>query len=145
LNKPKLIAIVDDDENVLIAMQGLVEAFGYRTAAFGSANEFLTSDAINEAGCLIVDVQMPQMSGIELFHTLMATRQPVPAIFIAANPNPKAERRLLEEGAIAYLAKPIRTEALRESLRMTLHPVPGSDSHDNDWRNCPIREPHQRR
>jgi FixJ family two-component response regulator len=145
LNKPKLIAIVDDDENVLIAMQGLVETFGYRTAAFGSANEFLTSDAINEAGCLIVDVQMPQMSGIELFHTLMATRHPTPAIFIAANPNPKAERRLLEEGAIAYLAKPVRTEALRASLRMTLHPVPGSDSHDNDWRNCPIREPHQHR
>jgi FixJ family two-component response regulator len=145
LNTPKLIAIVDDDENVLIAMQGLVETFGYRTAAFGSANEFLTSDAINEAGCLIVDVQMPQMSGIELFHTLMATRYPMPAIFIAANPNPKAEKRLLEEGAIAYLAKPVRTEALRASLRMTLHREPGSDSHDNDWRNCPIRKPYQHR
>jgi FixJ family two-component response regulator len=145
LNKPKLIAIVDDDENVLIAMQGLVETFGYRTAVFGSANECLTSDAINEAGCLIVDVQMPQMSGIKLFHTLMATTDPMPAIFIAANPNPKAERRLLEEGAIAYLAKPVRTEALRASLRLTLHPVPGSDSHEKDWRNCPIRELHQHR
>jgi FixJ family two-component response regulator len=142
LNTLELVAIVDDDENVLIAMQGLVETFGYRTAAFGSANEFLTSDAINEAGCLIVDVQMPQMSGTELFHTLMATTYPMPAIFIAANPNPKAEKRLLEEGAIAYLAKPVRTEALRASLRMTLHREPGSDSHDNDWRNCPIRKPH---
>jgi response regulator of citrate/malate metabolism len=85
------------------------------------------------------------MNGIELFHALMATRHPVPAIFIAANPNPKAEKRLLEEGAIAYLAKPVRTEALRASLRMTLHPVPGSDSHDNDWRNYPIREPYQHR
>jgi FixJ family two-component response regulator len=145
LNTLELIAIVDDDENVLIAMQGLVETFGYRTAAFGSANEFLTSDAINEAGCLIVDVQMPQMSGIELFHTLMATRYPMPAIFIAANPNPKAEKRLLEEGAIAYLAKPVRTEALRASLRMTLNRIPRSDSHDNEWRNYPIREPHQHR
>jgi FixJ family two-component response regulator len=143
VNTPELIAIVDDDESVLTAMQGLVETFGYRTAAFGSANEFLTSDAINEAGCLIVDVQMPQMSGIELFHTLMATRYPMPAIFIAANPNPKAEKRLLEEGAIAYLAKPVHTEALRASLRMTLHRVPGSDSHDNDWRNCSVQKPHQ--
>jgi FixJ family two-component response regulator len=143
LDTLKLIAIVDDDENVLIAMQGLVETFGYRTAAFSSAKEFLTSDAINEAGCLIVDVQMPQMSGIELFHTLMATRYPMPAIFIAANPNPKAEKRLLEEGAIAYLAKPVRTEALRASLRMTLHREPGSDSHDKDWRNCRIRNPYQ--
>ncbi|MEH2545688.1 FixJ family two-component response regulator [Bradyrhizobium sp. AZCC 2262] len=145
MNTLQLIAIVDDDENVLIAMQGLVETFGYRTAAFGSANEFLTSDAINDAACLIVDVQMPQLSGIELFHTLTATRYPMPAIFIAANPNPKAEKRLLEEGAIAYLAKPVRTEALRASLRMTAHRAPGSDSHDNDWRNCPIRKPHQHR
>src|SRR4029077_4000404 len=143
LNTPELIAIVDDDENVLIAMQGLVETFGYRTAAFGSANEFLASDAINEAGCLIVDVQMPHMSGIELFHTLMTTRYPMPAIFIAANPNPKAEKRLLEEGAIAYLAKPVRTEALRASLRMTAHRAPGSDSHNNVGKTCQTQKPHQ--
>jgi FixJ family two-component response regulator len=145
LNTAELIAIVDDDEDVLAAMQGLVETFGYRTAAFASASEFLTSDAINEAGCLIVDVQMPQMSGIELFHTLIATSDPMPAIFIAANPNPKTEKRLLEGGAIAYLAKPVQTEALRASLHMTLRPVPGSDSHDYDRRNCSIRKPPQDR
>ena len=143
MDSPELIAIVDDDGGVLTAMQGLVETFGYRTAAFASASEFLASDAINEASCLVVDVQMPQMSGIELFHTLMATSDPMPAIFIAANPNPKTEKRLLEEGAIAYLAKPVRTEGLRASLHMTLHPMAGSDSHDNDRRNCPIRKPHQ--
>ena len=138
MNTPELIAIVDDDENVLIAMQGLVETFGYRTAAFGSANEFLTSDAMNEAGCLIVDVQMPKMSGIELFHTLMATRCPMPAIFIAANPNAKAERQLLEEGAIAYWAKPVQGEALRASIHMALYPASRSDSHDNPCRMCSI-------
>ena len=142
MKTPELIAIVDDDEGILVAMQGLVETFGYRTAAFASANEFLRSDAVNKTCCLIVDARMPQMSGIELFYTLMATRYPMPAIFIAANPNPRAEKRLLEEGAIAYLAKPVRTEVLRASLRMTMHRVPGSDSHDNDWRNCP---PHQHR
>jgi FixJ family two-component response regulator len=145
LNTPELIAIVDDDEDVLIAMQGLVETFGYRTAGFSSASKFLTSDAVNVARCLIADVQMPQMSGIELFHTLIATSDPMPAIFIAANPNPKTEKRLLEEGAIAYLAKPVRTEALRASLHMTLHPLPGSDSHDHDRRNCSIHKPHQDR
>jgi FixJ family two-component response regulator len=141
LDSPELIAIVDDDEGVLTAMKGLVETFGYRTAAFGSASEFLTSDAINEARCLIVDVQMPQMSGIELFHALNATSDPMPAIFIAANPNPKVERQLLEAGAIAYFAKPVQTEALRASLHMTLHPVPGSNSHDHGRRNCSIGKP----
>jgi FixJ family two-component response regulator len=143
--EPNLIAIVDDDEDVLIAMQGLVETFGYRTAAFASASEFQTSDAINEARCLIVDVQMPQVSGIELFHALIATSDAMPAIFIAANPNPKVERQLLEEGAAAYFAKPVQTEALRASLDMTLHPVPGSNSHDHNQRNCSIRKPHQHR
>jgi FixJ family two-component response regulator len=139
---PELIAIVDDDKDVLIAMQGLVETFGYRTAAFASASEFRTSDAINEARCLIVDVQMPQVSGIELFHALIATGDPLPAIFLAANPNPKVERQLLEEGAIAYSA-PVQTEALRAGLHMTLHPVPGSNSHDHNQRNCSLRKPHQ--
>jgi FixJ family two-component response regulator len=143
LDKSQLIAIVDDDEGVLTAMQGLVETFGYRTAAFASAGEFLTSDAINEANCLIVDVQMPRISGIELFQRLVATSDPIPAIFIAANPNPKVERQLLEQGAVAYLAKPVQTEDLRASLRMTLHPMAGSDSHDHDRRNCPIHKPPQ--
>ena len=70
MNTP-VIAIVDDDEGVLAAMQGLVETFGYQTAAFVSASEFLASTAMNEADCLIVDVRMPRMSGIELFHTLI--------------------------------------------------------------------------
>jgi FixJ family two-component response regulator len=140
---PELIAIVDDDKDVLIAMQGLVETFGYRTAAFASASEFRTSDAINDARCLIVDVQMPQVSGIELFHALIATGDPIPAIFLAANPNPKVGRQLLEDGAIAYFAKPVQTEALRASLHMTLHPVPGSNSHDHNQRNCSLRKPHQ--
>jgi FixJ family two-component response regulator len=140
LNTPELIAIVDDDEGVLAAMQGLVETFGYQTSAFASASEFLASTAINEAGCLIVDVQMPQMSGIELFHRLIATGDPMPAIFIAADPNPKFERRLLEQGAVAYLAKPIQTEVLSAGLYMALHPVPGSASHDSQRRNGPTRK-----
>jgi FixJ family two-component response regulator len=138
LNKPKLIAIVDDDEDVLLAMQGLVETFGYRTAGFASASAFLTSDAINEAQGLIVDVQMRRMSGPELFHRLTANGYPVPAIFIAANPNPKVERQLLEQGAIAFLAKPVQTEALRSSLHTALRPASGSDSHDTHRRMCPI-------
>ena len=142
MDLPELIAIVDDDEGVLTAMKGLVETFGYRTAAFASASGFLTSDAKNEARCLIVDVQMPQVSGIELFHALNATSDPMPAIFIAANPNPKVERQLLEEGAIAYFAKPVRTDALRASLHMTLHPVPGSNSHDYGRQYHSIRKPH---
>jgi FixJ family two-component response regulator len=145
LNTPQLIAIVDDDVDILIAMRGLVETFGYCTVAFASASAFLTSDAVNEARCLIVNVQMPQMSGIELFHRLIATADLMPAIFNAADPNPKAERQLLEEGAIAYLAKPFEAEALRASLHMALRPEKGSESHDKHGRNRSICKPHQHR
>jgi FixJ family two-component response regulator len=139
LTTPELIAIVDDDEDILAAMQGLVETFGYRTATFASAGDFMRSDAINEARCLIVDVQMPQMSGIKLFHRLIATGHAMPAIFIAADPNPNVERRLLEEGAIAYWAKPLEPEALRASIQMALRPASGSDNHDNHRQLCSIR------
>ena len=131
LDMLELIVIVDDDENVLAAMEGLVETFGYRTAAFSSANAFLASNAINEARGLIVDVHMPQMSGIELFHRLVATGYVMPAIFISADPNPKTKKQLLEQGAIAHLAKPIQTETLRASLHMAMRPAPRSGSHDD--------------
>jgi FixJ family two-component response regulator len=118
MDTPELIAIVDDDGDVVAAMQGLVETFGYRTAGFSSARAFLTSDAINEARCLIADVQMPQMSGIELFRRLVAAGDQIGVIFIAADPNPKVQMELLEEGAIAYLAKPVEAATLRTSLIM---------------------------
>jgi FixJ family two-component response regulator len=142
---PELIAIVDDDEGILVAMQGLLETFGYRTAAFASANEFLRSDAVNKTCCLIVDARMPQMSGIELFHSLIASGYPVPAIFIAADPNSKIERQLLEEGAIAYWAKPVQTEALRASIYTALRPASRSDSHDNHRQRCSIGNSDQHR
>ena len=116
MDTPELIAIVDDDGDVVVALQGLVETFGYRTSGFSSASAFLTSDAVNEARCLIADVQMPQMSGIELFHRLISAGGQIGVIFIAADPNPKMRMELLEEGAIAYLAKPVQTAALRASL-----------------------------
>jgi FixJ family two-component response regulator len=141
----KLIAIVEDHEAVLRAMQGLVETFGYRTAGFASASAFLTSGAINEARGLIVDVHMPQMSGIELFHRLIAAGYTTPAIFITANPNPKVERLLLEAGANTYLAKPVQAEALRESIHTALHPAPGSGSHENHRQSCSIHKRHQDR
>jgi FixJ family two-component response regulator len=130
VNTSKLVAIVDDDEDVLVAMQGLVDTFGYRTATFAAASDFLGSNAVDEARCLIVDVRMPQMSGIALFHKLIAIGHPVPAIFIAADPNPKVERQLLEQGAIAYWAKPVEKETLRASIHMALCQSSGSDSHD---------------
>jgi FixJ family two-component response regulator len=145
LNTSELIAIVEDHEAVLLAMQGLVETFGYRTAGFASASAFVTSGAISEARALIVDVQMPQMSGIELFHRLIAAGYPRPAIFIAADPNPKVERLLLEAGANTYLAKPVQAEALRASIHMALHPAPGSGSHENHRPSCSIRTRHQDR
>jgi FixJ family two-component response regulator len=145
LNTPDLIAIVDDDEDILTALQGLLETFGYCTVAFASASSFLTSEAVNEARCLIVDVQMPEMSGIELFHKLIATADLMPAIFVAADPSPRVERQLLEEGAIAYLAKPFEAEALRASLHMALRPEKGSGRHDKHGQKRSTCKPHQHR
>jgi len=145
VNTSKLIAIVEDNEAVLLAMQGLVETFGYRTAGFASASAFLTSGAINEARGLIVDVQMPQMSGIELFHRLIVAGYTTPAIFIAADPNPRVEKLLLEAGATTYLAKPVQSEALRVSIHMALHPAPGSGNHENHRQSCSIRKRHRDR
>ena len=143
LDMLELIVIIDDDEDVLAAMEGLVETFGYRTAAFSSASAFLTSNAINEARGLIVDVHMPQMSGIELFHKLVATGYVMPAIFISADPNPKIKKQLLEQGAIAHLAKPVQTETLRASLHMVMRSEPRSGSHDNHGRVCSTGNSHR--
>jgi FixJ family two-component response regulator len=134
---PELIAIVDDDEDIVTAIAALVETFGYRTAGFASAGEFLTSDAIDEARCLILDVRMPHVSGIELFHRLLATSHATPAIFISGDSNPQVERRLLKEGAVAYCPKPLQPDALRASIHLALPPASESD-HDNHRQRCSI-------
>src|SRR5216684_6068635 len=101
-----LIAIVDDDISVQSALQDLIESDGLSTVCFGSAEEFLASGAEHKAGCLIADIRMPGMSGIELQAKLKADRCRIPIVFITAHGDAKMRIQAMRDGAVEFLTKP---------------------------------------
>ncbi|WP_244645924.1 response regulator transcription factor [Bradyrhizobium campsiandrae] len=107
-----LIAIVDDDESVRVAMGGMVESFGYASATFQSADDFLNSSQLPGASCLILDVQMDGISGLELHARLLATGHRIPTIFMTAFPEARTRERALRAGAVCFLAKPFGRDDL---------------------------------
>jgi FixJ family two-component response regulator len=115
-----LIAIVDDDVMVCEATKDLVEAFGFNVRTFTSANEFLNSDCVSGTSCLIADVQMPGMSGLQLHRKLIASGHRIPVIFITAFPYERTRKRALSAGAVCYLSKPFDGESLRSCIRSAL-------------------------
>ena len=115
-----MISIIDDDPFVRGATDGLVRSLGYRAATFASAEDYLQSDRINDTSCVITDVQMPGLSGVELQSELLARGNPTPMIFITAFPEEKVRRRVLEAGAIGFLSKPFDEEHLIERLQTAL-------------------------
>jgi len=117
---PKLVAIVDDDDSMRSALQGLLKAVGLPAQAFGSAEEFLNSGQQHKAACLIADIRMPGMSGLELQAKLNAERCKIPIIFITAHGDAKMRMQALRAGAVEFLAKPFDDEALLESVRGAL-------------------------
>ena len=102
----KLIAIVDDDESVLRSLQDLIESDGLAALCFGSSEQFLDSEARNKAACLIADIRMPGMSGLELQERLKAERCGIPIIFITAHGDAKMRIRAMRDGAVEFLSKP---------------------------------------
>lgn len=106
MNDEPLIAIVDDDESVRVAMGGMVESFGYAPVTFESADDFLKSDKLPDASCLILDVQMPGMSGLELHSQLIASGRRIPTIFVTAFPDKRVRDRAMRAGGVCFLAKP---------------------------------------
>ena len=112
----RLIAIVDDDQSVQSALQDLIESEGLSTLCFGSAEEFLDSGAQNEAGCLIADIRMPGMSGIELQANLKADRCRIPIIFITAHGDAKMRIQAMRDGAVEFLTKPFDNAVLLETV-----------------------------
>ena len=102
----RLVAIVDDDQSVQSALQDLIESDGLSTVCFGSAEQFLDSEARQEAACLIVDIRMPGMSGLELQAKLKAERCRKPIIFITAHGDARMRIRAMREGAVEFLTKP---------------------------------------
>jgi FixJ family two-component response regulator len=115
-----LVAIVDDDESVRSALQGLMKAVGLPARSFASAEEFLKSGEKKETGCLIADIRMPRMSGLELQATLNADGCRIPIIFITAHGDEKMRRQALRAGAVEFVAKPFDDEALVASVRAAL-------------------------
>jgi FixJ family two-component response regulator len=118
--KTKVIAIVDDDDLMRSALQGLLKAVGLPARAFASAEEFLTSGQQHEAACLIADIRMPGMSGLELQAKLNADHCRIPTIFVTAHGDARMRMQALRAGAVEFLAKPFDNEALLESVRAAL-------------------------
>jgi FixJ family two-component response regulator len=116
----KLVAIVDDDDSIRGALQGLLKAAGLPSLAFESAEEFLGSGHQREAGCLIADIRMPGMSGLELQARLNADNCRIPTIFITAHGDEEMRFRALRAGAVEFLPKPFDDEVLVESVRAAL-------------------------
>src|SRR5450631_4350154 len=115
-----LISIIDDDESIREATKGLVRSLGYRAVTFASAEEFLQSDSVSNTSCLITDVQMPGLSGIDLQRGLIARGVQMPTIFITAFPEEGTRLRALTAGAVAYLGKPFSEESLLRCLNSAL-------------------------
>jgi FixJ family two-component response regulator len=106
LPRVPMISIVDDDESVREATKGLVRSLGYCAAVFASAEEFLRSDRVRDTSCLITDVQMPGLSGLELQSRLVAQGHRMPVIFITAYPEERVRALAEEAGAVGFFSKP---------------------------------------
>jgi FixJ family two-component response regulator len=118
--KTKLVAIVDDDDLMRSALQGLLKAVGLPSRTFESAEEFLTSGQQHETACLIADIRMSGMSGLELQATLNAEQCRIPTIFITAHGDARLRMQALRAGAVEFLAKPFDNHALLDSVRAAL-------------------------
>ena len=118
--KNPLISIVDDDQSIREAMLDLMSSLGFVAKAFPSAEAFLQSDALRTTSCLIADVQMPGMNGLELLRRLSASGNAVPTILITAYPTEKVRTQALKAGVIGYLPKPFSDAELLGYLNWAL-------------------------
>jgi FixJ family two-component response regulator len=120
-----LISIIDDDRSVREAIQGLIRSLGYATAAFGSAEEYLDSGRIRDTACIITDLQMPGLSGIDLQRRLSADGHQTPVIFVTAFPSDRLRQQALDAGAYGFLSKPFDENSLITCLDKALaRPLP---------------------
>ena len=116
----RLIAIVDDDESLKGALQDLIESDGLSALCFGSAEQFLDSEARHKAACLIADIRMPGMSGLELQAKLKAERCRIPIIFITAHGDAEMRTLAMRDGAVEFLTKPFDDAVLLEIVHAAL-------------------------
>jgi FixJ family two-component response regulator len=114
------ITIVDDDASIREALKSLMRSVRYNVEAFGSAEEFLASERVNDTACLILDVNLPGMNGFELQNHLNAERPGIPIIFITAQADEVSRQRALKSGAIEFLGKPVRREPLFKAIQAAI-------------------------
>jgi len=117
---PKLVAIVDDDELIRRSLNGLMKEAGFSTLAFTSAEEFLNSGELEHTACLIADIRMPGMSGLELQSKLNEGHYRIPIIFITAQGDERMRMQALRAGAVEFLTKPFDDDVLLDHLRAAL-------------------------
>ena len=115
-----MISIIDDDESVRAATRNLVRSLGFTAFTFASAEDFLQSPRASDSSCVITDVQMPGLSGVELQSRLLAQGQRTPIIFITAFPDKSIEARAMKAGAICFLSKPFDGSTLIKCLDRAL-------------------------
>jgi FixJ family two-component response regulator len=116
----RLVAVIEDDDSYRGAVQRLLRAAGFSVESFGSAEAFLESGRQHETGCLIADIKMPGMSGLELQSKLDSDHCPIPTIFITAHGDEKMRLQAMRGGAVKFLAKPFDGELLLEAVRVAL-------------------------
>ena len=115
-----LIAIVDDDDALRNSLDDLIRSIGFRTLGFPSAEAFLSSSEARDAGCLILDVRMPGMSGLDLQHQIVAAKWQIPIIFVTSHADDIARTRALDAGAVAFLYKPFHEDELLDAIDAAL-------------------------
>lgn len=116
MSKQSMISIVDDDHSFRDSMRRLVKSLGYTGAVFASAAEFLASPGLAATDCLVADVHMPEMSGVELYRHLVETGRGIPTILVTAYPDDRVQERMLSEGVRCYLRKPLEEAVLIDCL-----------------------------
>jgi len=120
MTKKQLVSVVEDDRFFRESMRRLMRSFGFIAEAFPSAADFLASPRLAETACLIADVHMPAMTGIELYRRLIDAGHAIPTILVTAFPNDVDRARALNDGVVAYLRKPVDEQHLRQCLHAAL-------------------------
>lgn len=122
MKNENLVSIIDDDESVRDSTKTLLRSLGYRVATFSSAVTFLDAEAATETRCLILDIAMPDMSGLELQGILNASGSDVKVVFVTAHDNDANRKRALDAGAVGFLCKPFEARDLIAALQRALSP-----------------------
>jgi FixJ family two-component response regulator len=114
--EPLVVVVVDDDESVRESLPDLLKEFGFKVLAFSSADEFLASESVDRTQCLVLDIVMPGMSGLDLQAELKNRGRKIPIIFITAQKDEVIRKRVIDQGAVDVLLKPFSDTALKKAL-----------------------------